>query len=211
MLADIEAHYQDTYRFTGMSVLSEDVRMAMESVDRSLFVPQDQAMQAHQDSALSIGHGQTISQPFIVALMTQLLSPQSYHSVLEIGTGSGYQAAVLSRLVAQVYSVEIIGTLAIQAAENLSRNGFNNVHIDVGDGYDGWVEKEPFDSILITAAIPEIPDPLFNQLREGGRMVLPLGSSSGIQQLVVVEKTIDGTQDVRQVLPVNFVPFTRAH
>ena len=211
MLADIEAHFQDTCRFTGVSTLSSEVRIAIETVERRIFVPENNAIHAYQDAALPIGHGQTISQPFIVALMTQLVSPQPYHNVLEIGTGSGYQAAVLSSLVSKVFSVEIIDTLAIHAAERLSQYNYNNVYINVGDGYFGWPDNGPYDSILITAATPEIPPPLIEQLREGGRIVAPLGSSQGIQQLVVAEKTADNELDVRQVLPVSFVPFTRAH
>jgi protein-L-isoaspartate(D-aspartate) O-methyltransferase len=210
MLTTIEAHYRDTRLFTGIEGMAEWVRKALAQVDRRAFVPPVTTALAETDSALPIGCGQTISQPFVVALMTQLLAPQPFHRVLEIGTGSGYQAAVLSGLVAELYSLEIIDELAEQARERLQRLGYHNATVLNRDGYYGLPELAPFDGILVTAALEEIPPPLLKQLRSGGRLVAPVGPADGIQQLVVVENQPDG-QDRRAVLPVNFVPFVRAH
>lgn len=211
MLAAIAAHYRDMYPYTGLPELPERVRQAMAQVDRSVFIPRSQSHLADQDCALPISCGQTISQPFVVALMTQLLGCQPYHTVLEIGTGSGYQAAVLSRLVAKVYSIEIIPELASSAAQRLQQQGFTNVDVQCADGYFGWREHAPFDGIIITAAIENLPLALLEQLRPGGRIVAPLGNAQGIQQLIVAEKQPGAGLDIRTILPVNFVPFTRAH
>lgn len=210
MLTTIEAHYQDTGPFTGLDTLSAPVRDALLQVDRRAFVPGATAALAEVDSALPIGCGQTISQPFIVALMTQLLGVQPYHRVLEIGTGSGYQTAVLSRLVHELYSVEIIGELAQQARLRLQRLGYANVSILNRDGYYGLPELAPFDRILIAAAVAEIPPPLLGQLRSGGRLLAPVGAPGAIQQLVMVERRGDGLE-ARAILPVSFVPFARVH
>lgn len=211
LLNTVDAHFADTSRFTGIDSLSAPIRQAMAMLDRQQFLPAAAAQLALNDTALPIGEGQTISQPFIVALMTQLLSPQPYAKVLEIGTGSGYQAAVLASLVNHVVSLEIIPRLATMATENLQRADIPNVEVYCADGYFGWPQGAPYDGIIITAALNEIPPDLLDQLREGGRMVLPMGKPSGIQQLMTVEKLAGGGIDCRQVLPVNFVPFTRLH
>lgn len=211
MLAAVAAHYRDMYPYTGLPELPDRVRQAMAQVNRSAFIPTEQLHLADQDCALPISCGQTISQPFVVALMTHLLVCQPYHRVLEIGTGSGYQAAVLSRMVSSVHSLEIIADLADSAAAVLKRQGFHNVDVRCADGYFGWQEKAPFDGIIITAAIETLPMALLEQLRPGGRIVAPLGSSQGIQQLIVAEKQPGAGLDIRTILPVNFVPFTRAH
>ena len=211
MLAAVAAHYRDMYPYTGLPELPDRVRQAMAQVNRSAFLPSTQLHLADQDCALPISCGQTISQPFIVALMTHLLGCEPFHRVLEIGTGSGYQAAVLSRMVANVYSLEIIAELADSAALRLAQQGFANVQVRCADGYFGWREQSPFDGIIITAAIESLPLALLEQLRPGGRIVAPLGSSQGIQQLIVAEKQPGAGLDIRTILPVNFVPFTRAH
>jgi protein-L-isoaspartate(D-aspartate) O-methyltransferase len=160
---------------------------------------------------LPIGHGQTISQPYIVALMTDMLQPEPGQTVLEVGTGSGYQAAVLSQLVAQVYSIEIIEPLAQATTRLLKQLGYNNIETRIADGYDGWPQHAPFDSIVVTAAISHIPPPLVKQLKNGGRMVIPVGTRFQTQYLTLVEKDMQGKVTTRQLLPVYFVPFTGGH
>jgi protein-L-isoaspartate(D-aspartate) O-methyltransferase len=192
-------------------VRDERVLEAMRTVPRHLFVPPDLVERAYSDGALPIGEGQTISQPYIVALMTELLDIQPEDSVLEIGTGSGYQAAVLARLARQVYSIEIIPTLASSARQRLGEMGLKNVVVRTGDGYRGWPEFAPFDGIIVTAAPPEIPAALVAQLKRGGRMVVPVGENSESQNLMVIEKSL--TSDAvtkRTVIPVRFVPMVRA-
>ena len=181
------------------------VLKAMREVPRERFVPAPLENDAYRDGPLSIGRGQTISQPYIVALMTALTEPAPGMRVLEIGTGSGYQAAVLAECVGDVYTIEIIPELGRQAAERLAGLGYENIHPRVGDGYDGWPEEQPFDAIVVTAAPPEIPQPLLDQLAVGGRMVIPVGRGS--QDLVVVTRTEDGYVD-RFETPVRFVPMT---
>lgn len=184
------------------------VLRAMRNARRHLFVPEGQTRHAYEDSPLPIGHGQTISQPFIVALMTELVRPTPECRVLEIGAGSGYQAAVLAEIVDHVYTVEIIEPLAKWAGERLKLAGYENVTVKHADGYHGWEEHAPFDAIVVTAAAPHIPPPLIAQLKDGGRMVIPVGSRFRTQQLVLVEK--DGERvTTRNLLPVRFVPFTR--
>lgn len=183
------------------------VLQAMREVPRHLFVPHEWRSQAYGDYPLPIGLGQTISQPYIVALMTQLSDPREEYRALEIGTGSGYQAAVLSKLVKEVYTIEIVPDLAERARQTLKENGFKNVFVKAGDGYQGWKEKSPFDLVLITAAAPRIPDPLVEQLAEGGRMVMPLGEPGWIQQLIILEKN-DGKLERRDSISVRFVPMT---
>jgi protein-L-isoaspartate(D-aspartate) O-methyltransferase len=178
---------------------------AMRSVPRHLFVPESMRPDAYRDGPLPIGHRQTISQPYIVALMTELLEPDPEMKVLEIGTGSGYQAAVLAECVREVYSIEIVPELGKQAAELLDRLGYDNVHARIGDGYDGWPDQAPFDAIMVTAAPAEIPRPLLEQLAVGGRLVIPVGRGS--QDLVVVTRTKDGFER-RLSTPVRFVPMT---
>jgi len=189
----------------GRDITNERVLKAMREVPRHVFVPQEYQRQAYQDSPLPIGHGQTISQPYIVAFMTQLLDPKPGDRVLEIGTGSGYQAAILSPLVKEVYTIEIIEELAETAKKALETHDFDNVHVRAGDGYKGWPEKAPFDSIIVTAAPDDIPQPLIDQLKEGGRMIIPVGV--GVQELVLLTKE-DGKIEKQAVLPVRFVPMT---
>ena len=162
------------------------------------------------DGPVLIGQGQTISQPFIVALMTHLAAVKSDHTVLEVGTGSGYQAAILAQLVRKVCTVEIIPPLGEAAAELLRNLGYENVSVKLGDGYNGWRECDLFDAIIVTAALEHVPPPLIEQLRVGGRLVMPLGSAHSIQQLTVVEKIAEGTTKTRSVMLVRFVPFTRS-
>ncbi|HEV7517497.1 MAG TPA: protein-L-isoaspartate(D-aspartate) O-methyltransferase [Thermoanaerobaculia bacterium] len=182
------------------------VLAAMAEVPRHLFVPESERGEAYADHPLPIAAGQTISQPYIVALMTQLLGVGKHARVLEIGTGSGYHAAVLSRVVAAVYTMEIVPALGKEAVGTLARLGYDNVHVRIGDGYKGWPEEAPFDAILLTAAPPSIPEPLLAQLKPGGRMVLPVGKV--VQELLVLTKRSDGTFETRDVLPVRFVPMT---
>ena len=189
-------------------VEDEEVLDAMRRVERHLFIPDNQVQHAYEDRPIPIGHGQTISQPYIVALMTEVVKPQSDHRVLEIGAGSGYQAAVLAELVDHVYTVEIVPPLAEWAEERLDVAGYTNVTVRHADGFYGWEEHAPFDAIVVTAAAPHIPPPLLEQLREGGRMIIPVGSRFRTQQLVLVEKE-DGEFQTRNLLPVRFVPFTR--
>jgi protein-L-isoaspartate(D-aspartate) O-methyltransferase len=178
----------------------------MEEVPRHLFVPAAERGEAYADHPLPIGRGQTISQPYIVALMTELLAVSRHSKVLEIGTGSGYHAAVLSRVAGAVYTMEIVPSLGEEAGGTLAELGYANVHVRVGDGYQGWPEEAPFDAILLTAAPARIPEPLLAQLKPGGRMVLPLGTVQ--QELLVLTKRPDGTVETRNVLPVRFVPMT---
>jgi len=182
----------------------ERVLAAMAKVQREEFVPADVRAASYSDGPLPIGHGQTISQPFIVAFMTEQLRPLAKDRVLEIGTGSGYQAAVLAELVAEVYTIEIIEPLARNAEATLQRLGYKNVHLKVGDGYKGWPEQAPFDAIIVTCAPNRVPQPLTEQLKEGGRMVIPVGPA-GDQQLYLLKKE-DGELEQRAILPVRFVP-----
>jgi protein-L-isoaspartate(D-aspartate) O-methyltransferase len=190
-------------------VRNPDVLRAMRTVPRHLFLPEALRPQAYQDHPAPIGCGQTISQPYIVALMTELLEPSPKHKVLEIGTGSGYQAAVLSMLVDRVYSMEIVPELARSSAVLLKELGYRNVTVRLGDGYNGWPEEAPFDRIILTAAPPEIPRTLIDQLKPGGRLVAPEGKTPFEQNLVVIEKFPDGRLKKRSVLPVAFVPMVR--
>ncbi len=188
-------------------VRDRDVLSAMRSVPRHLFVPGGARAFAYSDRPLPIGYRQTISQPYIVAVMTELLSPAKQHRVLEIGTGSGYQAAVLSNLVSEVYTIELVPELARESSARLRELGYSNVVTKQGDGYLGWPDKAPFDRIILTAAPPKIPQTLIDQLAQGGRLVAPEGES--YQELVVLEKTRDGRIQRRSVLPVMFVPMRR--
>jgi protein-L-isoaspartate(D-aspartate) O-methyltransferase len=188
--------------------LDARVLEAMGAVPRHEFVPQQHRGSAYDDRPLPIGYGQTISQPFIVGLMTHLLEVDGDDVVLEIGTGSGYQAAVLSPLADRVYSIEIVPQLGEAAGERLERLAFDNVETRVGDGYHGWPEAAPFDGIVVTAAASHVPPPLIEQLKPGGRMVIPVGGPFSQQQLMLVEKREDGRVTTRQLLPVQFVPLT---
>jgi protein-L-isoaspartate(D-aspartate) O-methyltransferase len=185
----------------------EDARVlaAMGKVPRHALVPRDVRAQAYADSPLPIGEGQTISQPYIVAYMTEQLGLKGGERVLEVGTGSGYQAAILGELAAEVYTIEIVPALARRAAADLARLGYHNVVVREGDGYRGWPEKAPFDAILVTAAPPEVPAPLIDQLKPGGRLVLPVGED--FQELLLVSKDGQGVRRQR-LLPVRFVPMT---
>jgi len=209
MLREIEREVVLTRHLTGRSTLDPGVMQALREVPRHEFVPEGLQEQAYYNGPLPIGQGQTISQPFIVALMTDLLTPRPESRVLEVGTGSGYQTAVLSRVVAQVYSLEIIEALSVQAQERLRRLGYDNISYRVGDGYQGWPEQAPFDAILVTAAAPHIPQPLIEQLRTGGRLVIPVGEAYGQQELMLVEKDRKGKVASRPLLGVAFVPLTR--
>ncbi len=182
---------------------------SMLSVPREEFIPAKYKKQAYRNNPLPIGYGQTISQPYIVALMTELLAVGKDDTVLEIGTGSGYQAAVLAEIVKSVYTVEIIPPLGKSARARLERLGYKNVHVKIGDGYFGWEEAAPFDAIIVTAAADHIPPPLLKQLKNTGRMCIPVGQPYFPQVLKLVEKDVDGNITVRDILPVMFVPFTR--
>ena len=184
------------------------VLAAMARVPRHAFVPEGVRDQAYEDWPLPIGHGQTISQPYIVAFMTAALDPRPTDRVLEVGTGSGYQAAVLAGLVAEVYSIEIVGPLAQRAEADLSRLGYANVRVRAGDGHQGWPEAAPFDAIIVTCAPEQVPQPLVDQLKPGGRLILPVGSPWGAQELILLRKTAAGLER-RAVLPVRFVPMVR--
>ncbi len=185
------------------------VLAAMRTIPRHEFVPAEERRDAYEDHPLPIGHGQTISQPYIVAKMTELVATKPEHRVLEVGTGSGYQAAVLSPLVKEVYTIEIVQPLGESARERLTRLGYKNVEVRVGDGYNGWPEKAPFDGIVVTAGAPHVPPALIEQLKPGGRMVIPLGESRYDQNLIVVHKG-KGPRDIRMeaIMPVIFVPLT---
>ena len=182
---------------------------AMRRVPRHLFVPEAVRAEAYREEPLPIGHDATISSPYIVALMTDLLEARPRDRVLEVGTGSGYQAAILSLLAGQVFSIEIVEPLATEAAERLARLGFANVIVRSGDGYAGWPGEAPFDRIIVTAAAPHVPQPLLDQLRPGGRMVIPIGGSDGNHQLVLFVKDGRGRVSSRSILPVRFVPLVR--
>jgi protein-L-isoaspartate(D-aspartate) O-methyltransferase len=209
MLRAIEGHARTTPDALGRDHIDPEVMRVMGELPRHAFVPEDEADHAYEDRPLRIGYGQTISQPFIVALMTDLLALGPDAVVLEVGTGSGYQAAVLARLVDQVHTIEIIPGLADGARERLERLGFANVETYVGDGYYGVADAAPFDGIVVTAAASQVPPPLIRQLKPGGRMVIPVGSGFSVQHLMIVEKDADGRVRTRQNLPVRFVPLTR--
>lgn len=191
-------------------VLDVSVIDAMGKVERHLFVPEDIREWAYRDSPLGIGWRQTISQPYIVALMTELAEPDPEDKVLEIGTGSGYQAAVLAEIVDRVYTIEIVEPLGLRAAAALDAAGYKNVTTRIGDGYLGWPEQAPFDAIVVTAAPDHVPQPLVDQLAVGGRLVLPVGPDGGRQELQVLEKQADGSLERTRVIPVRFVPLTRS-
>jgi protein-L-isoaspartate(D-aspartate) O-methyltransferase len=208
MVRTIESHAGAATRALGRDYIAPDVLRVMRTVPRHEFVPPNLRDEAYADRPVPIGHGQTISQPFIVALMTDLLNIQPTDVVLEIGTGSGYQAAVLAHLARQVHSIEIVPGLVESAADRLQRLGYGNVSTRLGDGYYGWPEAAPFDAIIVTAAASHIPPPLIGQLRPGGRMVIPVGASFALQYLVLVEVDTEGRTKTRQLLPVRFVPLT---
>lgn len=209
MVDTIRAHVRADPGALGARDLTAKVAEAMEQTQRHRFIPGQTCSIAYADRPVSIGHGQTMSQPFIVALMTQLAETAPEHVVLEVGTGSGYQAAVLARLTRKVCTIEIIPALAETAAKTFRELAYDNVSVRLGDGYQGWPECGPFDAIVVTAALGEVPPPLIEQLKVGGRLVMPVGAPSAVQQLTVVEKTAPGQTTRRAVALVRFVPFTR--
>jgi protein-L-isoaspartate(D-aspartate) O-methyltransferase len=206
MLAEIDATYAETRGETGLAAMSPAVRRAMARVDRHRLIPDGQRDLAYQNHPLPIGSGQTISQPYIVALSTDLLTLKGGERVLDVGTGSGYQAAVLAEIAAKICSIEIIPSLGNEARKRLEELGYGNIEMKIGDGYQGWAEKAPFDGIVVTAAAPNVPPALVAQLRPGGRMVIPVGGSGEIQYLKVIEKQANGGYSEKRVLPVRFVP-----
>jgi len=210
MLRTIEEEFRLTRNLTGREKPSPAVLDAMRCVPREEFVPESLRREAFANGPLPIGEGQTISQPFIVALMTDLLEPRAGQTVLEVGAGSGYQAAILSLLVAQIYSLEIVPLLAERAASRLERLGYGNVVVRHGDGYRGWAEHAPYDGIIVTAAAPFVPPALFDQLRPGGRLVIPVGLPYHHQELLLVEKDADGERRTTSILGVAFVPMVQS-
>ncbi len=196
---------------SGKPTISAGVVAVLNKVSRHRFVPPEQERAAYENRPLPIGYGQTISQPYIVALMTDLMRVEPHHVVLEIGTGSGYQAAILAELARNVCTIEIVEPLAVEADRRLRQEGYARVRTKVGDGYYGWEECGPFDAIIVTAAASHVPPPLIRQLKTGGRMVIPVGTAFLTQQLMLVDKNADGTIVTRQVLPVRFVPLTGGH
>jgi protein-L-isoaspartate(D-aspartate) O-methyltransferase len=201
-----EAMVQQQIKARGIK--DKAVLEAMRSVKRHMFVPPSQVAEAYTDSPLPIGHGQTISQPYIVAYMTEVLKPNPQMKILEIGTGSGYQAAVLAEIVKEVYTIEIVAAHGELAAKRLKNLGYNNVQVKIGDGYLGWKEHAPYDAIIVTAGAETVPPPLLEQLREGGKMVIPVGSANRTQTLKIIEKK-NGKAVTKNLMPVIFVPFTR--
>jgi protein-L-isoaspartate(D-aspartate) O-methyltransferase len=206
MVAEVAQMARETAASTGRAAFSEPVMRAMGRVERHRLVPPEQVPVAYRNTPLPIGERQTISQPYIVALSTELVGPLPHHVALDVGTGSGYQAAVLAELVSRVCSVEIIDSLARTARERLDAIGYRNIEVQTGDGNLGWEEKGPFDVIVVGAAAPRIPPALVAQLKPGGKMAIPVGEPSGAQDLMLVEKRADGSIEVTKVLPVRYVP-----
>ena len=211
MVEEIALLARETGVETGRRELDPRVMAAMAKTPRHRFVPPQEEKKAYQNRPLPIGYGQTISQPYIVALMTDLMHLRSGDTVLEIGTGSGYQAAILAELARAVYTIEIVEPLGRQAENRFKALGYGNVTVRVGDGYHGWSEHAPFDAIVVTAAASHIPPPLIRQLKPGGRLVIPVGAAFFTQYLMLVEKKADGSVTSRQILPVRFVPLTGRH
>lgn len=211
MLREIKMEVHYTREWTGKAALGSEVINAVRDVPRDRFVPGSAQEFAYENGPLSIGYGQTISQPFIVALMTDLLNPNPNSVILELGTGSGYQAAVLSQLVRQVYSIEIVPELARRAARLLNQLHYANVEVRQGDGYFGWPEYAPYDGIIVTAAAPMIPPRLVQQLKPDANLVVPIGLPLSHQELMVIRKKANGEIATRSVLSVAFVPLTGSH
>jgi protein-L-isoaspartate(D-aspartate) O-methyltransferase len=211
MIREIEADVKRTSLQLDKEALDPRVMQALATVPRHALVPESLQDVAYENRPLPIGHGQTISQPYIVAIMTDLLKVAPDSKVLEVGTGSGYQAAILAELVEKVYTIEIIEALGTRARGHLEALDYENITVRIGDGYYGWEEQAPFDGIVVTAAASHIPPPLIAQLKNGGRMIVPVGSRFMVQQLVLVEKDQQGEVVTRQILPVRFVPLTGTH
>jgi protein-L-isoaspartate(D-aspartate) O-methyltransferase len=209
LAGEVAAQVRETRGETGRDALSPCVEQALRTVPRHRFVPPDVVDEAYANRPLPIGMGQTISQPYVVALMTDLAEPTPGARVLEVGTGSGYQAAMLARCASKVYSIEIVKPLGERARSLLASLGYGNVEVRIGDGYKGWPEAAPFDAIVVTAAPDHVPQPLVEQLAAGGRMVIPIGSRNGVQELLVITKDADGKAVARRTLAVRFVPLTR--
>ena len=207
LLDEIESEYRYTSGMTGKAVMDPKVKAAIADTPREKFVPSSLVGSAFDNGPLPIGHGQTISQPYIVAIMTDLLELEADDTVLEIGTGSGYQAAVLSQICKQVYSMEYVAALAAAAKARFEKLGYDNIETRAGNGFDGWPEHAPYDGIMVTAAATHIPGPLIEQLKPGGRMVIPIGRPFSYQELKLVVKGQDGEVEVRDILGVAFVPF----
>lgn len=211
MLATIERSVGQTRVELGREHLAPSVRNALASVPRHEFVPVELRRRAYFNEPLPIGLGQTISQPYIVAIMTELLDPEPEDRVLEVGTGSGYQAAILAEIVERVFTIEIIPGLARRADEVLMRLGYDNIERRLGDGYYGWPEQGPFDGIVVTAAASHVPPPLVQQLKPGAKMIIPVGSAYFVQQLILVARNPDGEVSSEMIMPVRFVPLTGGH
>jgi len=208
-MVDEVKFYATLARESGEEALNDDVMQSLGTVERHNFVASDQRRFAYENRPIPIGHGQTISQPYIVALMTDLIEPERDFVVLEVGTGSGYQAAILANLVTHVFSIEIIEALADEAKTRLALLGYDNVTTKLGDGYYGWEKHAPFDAIIVTAAASHVPPPLIRQLKPGGRLIIPVGGRFMTQMLLLLEKTDDGEVITRQIAAVRFVPLTR--
>jgi protein-L-isoaspartate(D-aspartate) O-methyltransferase len=211
LIKEIEDDVRSTSQYIGKETLNEGVLKAMDEVPRQEFVPKALRIFAYENRPLPIGYGQTISQPYIVALMTDLLGVKKGDVVLEVGTGSGYQAAILSKLIKKVYTIEIIPELAKEARERLKGLDYSDITVLEGDGYYGFKEAAPFDGIIVTAAASQIPPPLIAQLKRGGRMVIPVGGAFQTQQLMLIDKDMNGKITLKQMLPVKFVPLSGKH
>ncbi|MEA3417946.1 MAG: protein-L-isoaspartate(D-aspartate) O-methyltransferase [Campylobacterota bacterium] len=211
MVDVIQREVDSTRGYLGKDKLDQDVIASMESVKRHLFVLPNSRKYAYENRPLPIGYSQTISQPYIVAIMTDLMDLDSSDRVLEVGTGSGYQAAVLAEIVKEVYTIEVIRELGISAAKRLKKLGYRNIKTRIGDGYYGWEAHAPYDAIIVTAAAGHIPPPLLNQLKPGGRMIIPVKSFFRVQHLILISKDEKGAITTRQILPVRFVPLTGKH
>lgn len=210
LMEEISAGIAELESRLGWGALSDEVLTALNQVPREQFVPEESRYRAWENRPLPIGYQQTISQPFIVAIMTQLLNPKENHRVLEVGTGCGYQAAVLSCLVERVYSIEVIPELTRESERRLKNLGYNNISLRCGDGYSGWPESAPFDGIIVTAGTALVPEPLLAQLKVGGRMVIPIGPTHETQMLKAFTKVNEHTVDIKDIIPVVFVPFIKS-
>jgi protein-L-isoaspartate(D-aspartate) O-methyltransferase len=206
LVVEVDRMYAATRNLTGLAAMSPRVRAALGKVERHRLVPAAVRALAYRNHPLPIGQGQTISQPYIVALSTDLVALEPHHKVLEVGTGSGYQAAVLAEIVARVYTIEIIEALGKEAEARLAELGYRNIEVRIGDGYLGWPEQAPFDAIVVTAAAPFVPEALVAQLKPGGRMVIPVGADGEEQELLLIVKSAQGKIERWRILPVRFVP-----